>query len=199
MADIGRAPDYGGVIVLFVLWIILSTIGVIIMTSKMEFTGTYSYEVTSGVMAGVTIVLFLAPIITFARWLVKSFMVRYACESKNWNYETAASVTGYAYLPNVILSFFWIFVIIAIVPPVVVDTTNLEQALVQLQMYDAQTAWITIGLNLIGSVLVLLWKSYLGGIGAHAGTRESCSESTGTMWFLVIGFIGLLIDIWGVT
>lgn len=197
MTDIGRAPDYGGVIVLFVFWILFGALGVMIMSSKMEFVGTYSYEVTSGVQAGITIVLFLTPILAFARWLVKSFMVRYACESKNWNYETAASVTGYAYLPNVILSFFWILVIIAIVPPVVVNTTNLEQALIQLQSYEAQIAWITIGLNLLGSVLVLFWKSYLGGLGAHAGTHERCSESSGTTWFLIIGFIGLLIDLWG--
>lgn len=195
MTDIGHAPDYGGVVLLFVVWIIISTTSAIIMLSKMQFTGTYSSEMTSGLAMAATLGLVLAPIIMFVRWLVKSFMIRFACESKNWDYETAASVTGYAYLPNIIYSFLWIFVVVFLIPTITVDTTNLEQAIIDLQMYNAQLAWITLGLGTLGSILVLFWKSYLGGLGAFAGTHESCSERDGMLWFLAIGFIGLIIDL----
>lgn len=197
MTDIGLAPDYGGVIVLFVFWTIFGIIGVWVMLSKMQFTGTYGEFVTSGVVAGATIGLVLFPVITIVRWLVKSYLIRHACESENWDFETAASVTGYAYLPNVIFSFVWFFILYTLVPSVVVNTTNLEAALLQLQMYDAQISWLTVGVSLVGTVLVLLWKSYLGGLGAHAGTRERCDENNGIIMFIVIGFIGIVIDFLG--
>ena len=197
MTDIGRAPDYEGVIALFATWIVFGIAAVVVMVNKMHFVGPYGNAVTSGILTGVTIGLVLLPILTIVRWLVKSLLIQYACDRGNWDFKTAASVTGYAYLPNVMFSFVWIFIISALVPSITVDTTNLEAALAQLQQYDVQTSWITVGISLMISLLALLWKSYLGGLGAHAGTHETVSEGHGIMWFLIIGFIGILLDFTG--
>ena len=39
----------------------------------------------------------------------------------------------------------------------------------------------------------LLWKSYLGGLGAHFGTKEKCSLGMGIAVFFVLSLIGFLI------
>jgi hypothetical protein len=197
MTDIGRAPDYEGVIVLLSMWIVLGVAATIVMTSKIHFVGSYANQVIPMFYTGVAIGLVLLPFIQIARWLVKSFLIRYACDRSNWEFKAAASVTGYAYLPNVMVSFAWMFIISALVPSVTVNTTDLEVAMIQLQQYDVQIRWLTVGVSLLLSLLALLWKSYLGGLGAHAGTHGFTSESHGMIWFLFFGFIGILIDFTG--
>lgn len=198
MTDIGRAPDYEGVVALLTMWIVFGIATGVVMANKIHFVGPYGYEATSMFFTGVSIGLILVPFLTIARWLVKSLLIQFSCDRSNWDFKTAASVTGYAYLPNVVFSFVWIFIISALVPSITLDTANLDAALIQLQQFDAQTSWLTVGVSLMIALLALLWKSYLGGMGAHAGTHETISEGHGIMWFLFIGFIGILIDFTGI-
>jgi hypothetical protein len=198
MKDIGRAPDYEGVVVLLTMWIVFGIATGVVMANKIHFVGPYGNEATSMFYTGVSIGLILVPFLTIARWLVKSLLIQFSCDRSNWEFKTAASVTGYAYLPNVVFSFAWIFVISSLVPSITLDTADLESALIQIQQYDAQTSWLTVGVSLMVALLALLWKSYLGGLGAHAGTHEAISESHGIMWFLFIGFIGILVDFTGI-
>ena len=195
MDDIGSAPDYTGVIVLFVIWTIFTIIGVMIMLPKLQFVGPYGATITSAVMATTVGTLILVPFVLIIRWLVKSYLIRHACNGKSWDFPTAASVTGYAYLPNVIISFVWLFVIWFLIPSVIVDTTDLAQALIQLEIFDAQTMWITVGLSTIFAAFALLWKSYLGSLGTYTGTRMNCERNSAFGAFVAIGFIGLLIDL----
>ena len=194
MDDIGLAPDYAGVIVLFVIWTIFSIIGVMIVLPKMQFIGPYGAETTSMVMATTVAASVFVPIALIIRWLIKSYLIRHACDSKSWDFPTAASVTGYAYLPNVIFSFVWLFVAWLLIPTVIIDTTDLTQATVQLELFTAQTMWITVGLSTVFAAIALLWKSYLGSLGTFTGTREKCERNSAFGAFVAIGFIGLLID-----
>lgn len=195
MDDIGLAPDYSGVIVLFVIWTIFSIIGVMIMLPKLQFIGPYGPEITRMVMASTVGTLILVPFILVIRWLVKSYLIRHACDSKSWDFQTAASVTGYAYLPNIIFSFVWIIVIWLLMPSVVIDTTDLAQALIQMEIFDGQTMWLTVGVSMVLSIITLLWKSYLGSFGTYTGTHNNCERNFAFVAFAIIGLIGIVIDL----
>jgi hypothetical protein len=194
MEDIGLAPDYGGVIILFAVWTIIAAIGTMISLSKIQFTGTYSTQVSAIVASGLGIAMIFVPIIFIIRWLIKSYLIRHLCDSTSWDFQTAASVTGYAYLPNIIFSFIGIFVSWIFFPSIVINTTDLEQALVQMQLFEAQIAWIAIGLSTVYSLIAWAWKSYLGSFGAYSGTHHRCERGAAFGNFLVIGGIGVLID-----
>ena len=195
MEDIGLAPDYGGVIGLFVLWTIIAIIGIAIALPKLQFVGTYGATVTSAVMSGVAMAVVLSPIIMIVRWLVKSYLIRHLTDSNSWNFETAASVTGYAYLPNVLLNIVGILVAWVVIPSVVIDTTNLASALAQLEAYNASIMWVSIGLNSILAVVGLIWKSSLGSRGTYYGTHKNVEKGSAFGTFLIVGFVGLLIDL----
>lgn len=195
MNDIGLAPDYSGVIVVFAVWTILSVIGAMIGLSKMQFVGTYGSQVTFGVMSAVTLAMVFVPVVLIIRWLVKSYLIRYLCGSSSWDFRAAASVTGYAYIPNIVVSFIGLFVTWMFFPSIVIDTTDLEQALLELQSFEAQTLWISIDLNTVLALIALIWKSYLGSFGADSGTHRKCERGSALGHFLMIGSVGVLINL----
>lgn len=194
MEDIGLAPDYGGVIAIFVIWTIISFIGLAISLPKIQFTGPYANIVNSTVAVTAVTAALIVPVVFIIRWLVKSYLIRHLCDSKSWDFETAASVTGYAYLPNAILSVIGIFVAWLIIPSIVIDTADLELALVQMELFNAQFFWIIVGLNTLISILALFWKSYLGSYGAYYGMHKNYERESAFTMFMVVGGIGFLID-----
>jgi hypothetical protein len=194
MNDIGLAPDYVGVIILFAIWTILTFVGTMVALTKMQFIGTYGTQVTLMVFAGVGGAMTIVPFVLIIRWLIKSYLIRHLCDGKSWDFQTAASVTGYAYLPNIIFIFIGIVISWLLLPSIVIDTTDLDQALVQLQLFEAQTAWFTIGLNTIFAIIAWIWKSYIGSYGAYSGTHRNCELNSALGNFMAIGGIGVLID-----
>jgi hypothetical protein len=197
MEDIGLAPDYGGVILLFAIWTIIAGIALVISLLKIRIVGSYSTELSSIVASGLALTMLFVPIIFIVRWLIKSYLIRYLCDDSYWDFHTAASVTGYAYFPNIIFTFIGVFVSWMVFPSIVIDTTNLEQALVQMQQFKAQIAWFAIGLSTVYSLIAWIWKSYLGSLGAYSGTHQQCERGAAFGNFLVIGGIGVLIDFVG--
>ena len=138
--------------------------------------------------------IIIVPVGLIIRWLVKSYLIQHGCDSKAWDFGTAASVTGYAYLPNVIFSFVGAILSWILLPSVVINTTDLEQALAQIQQFSAETIWISISLTMILSVIAWIWKSKIGSYGAYAGTHGNCSEGSAFGVYLMVGGLGLLID-----
>ncbi|TFG27323.1 zinc ribbon domain-containing protein [Candidatus Thorarchaeota archaeon] len=195
MEDISLAPDYGGVIALFIVWTVISVVGFITALQKIQFTGPYANQVYSLLSATATITIIIIPIFLIIRWLIKSYLIRHACDSNFWNFETAASVTGYAYLPNVIFGLIGVIVTWILVPSVVISTADLEQALIQMETFSAQTLWITVGISTLFSFIALFWKSSLGSHGAYFGTHKNCEKGTAFGYFMVIGLLGLIIDL----
>jgi hypothetical protein len=195
MEDIGHIPDYEGVLVIFVLWTIVTAIDVFLTLPKIQFSGSNGELLNSLIVSTAWASLILVPILLIIRWLIKSYLIQHGCDSNKWDFGTAASVTGYAYLPNVVFSLVGAILTWMFMPSIVINTTNLDQAYVQLLQFASQTMWISVGIPTGLSFIALFWKSKLGSYGAYSGTRGTCSEGSAFGIFLLIGFIGLLIDL----
>lgn len=195
MRDIALAPEYEGIFVIFAVRIILASVSIALALQKIRFSGPYA-ETISDMVAGVLpLAVFIAVILLVARWLIKSLMVRSACEDGNkWNFKAAASVTGYAYVADAILGILGICVSWFLLPTFNIDTENFAAATRSLNNYKAQLSWLVLVYALPLSFLGLLWKSYLGGLGAHFGTEEKCSLGKGVAVFFALGLVGLFLS-----
>lgn len=194
MKDIGEAPDYQGFYIIAVAAFIEIIASVSMALQKIQFVGTYAGQVNAFLVDILSISVFLGLIIYVAEWAVKSLIVKYACDQGSaWDFKTAASVTGYAYVADVVVSVLSIAVSWAFVPTFVVDTTNLTTATASISSYQGQLNLLRLEVSLPFSLLALLWKSYLGGLGTHFGTQERCSIGLGLVVFFVLGLVGIAI------
>jgi hypothetical protein len=198
MEDVSLAPEYGGVALIIFAISVISIVAILISFGKMRFTGPYAADIMVVLNFTIGITAMLAVAIFVVRWLVKSLLVKYGCDSgSGWTFKNAASVTGYVYLVNVVMGLIGLFVIWSFIPSIVIDTTDLEAALVQLANYEAQIAWLQIVYTIPTLLIELVWKSYLGALGAHFGTRKMCSMGQGVGIFLILGLIGLALNFVG--
>jgi hypothetical protein len=128
------------------------------------------------------------------RWLIKSFIVKYLCDSgSGWGFKTAASVTGYAYFATLILSIPGIVIMWLFVPSITIDVTNTAIVQQQLASYVGQLSWLQWVYGLPTTLLGLVWKSYLGGLGAHFGA-DGCSVQKGVAVFFILGLVSALLS-----
>lgn len=195
MKDIALAPDYTGYFGILALQFVLALIALALVLQKIQFAGTYAVRITSTLSGLLALAVIIASAILVIRWLVKSFIVRYAGDSgSSWSFSTAASVTAYAYTTDIIVGIIGIAVSWFLVPTFHVDTTDLTVAIQQMNDYRAQLSLLKLTFTLPFSLLGIIWKSYLGGLGTHFGTNENCSKLTGFIIFFVLSLIGLLIS-----
>jgi len=195
MKDIGLAPDYGGSFAVIAIEMVLASVAVILIFQRIQLVGTYAEEIWNFVVGIMTLGIVIAFGLVIARWLIKSLIVKFACDSgSSWDFKTAASITGYAYVADIVTSLLGIIAVWLFMPSFVIDVTNLDAARQAIADYQAQMLWVKLAYTLPVSLLGLIWKSYLGGLGAHFGTKERCSRSTGIVVFFALGLIGLLIS-----
>ncbi len=196
MKDIALAPSYEGIAVICIAQAFILIVSLELVFQKIEITGPYTNMVT-GLIQNIMILAILFGLVIFAiRWAVKSLIVKYACDSgSSWEFKTAASITSYAYIADVTLGVLGLVVSWFLIPTFHIDTANLDTASQYLTEYQAQATWLKLVYTLPLSLLGLLWKSYLGGLGARFGTKERCSLSTGVIAFFSLGLFGLLIVI----
>jgi hypothetical protein len=105
MEDIGKAPDYGGPLLLAILKMIIGAIAITLAFQKIQWIGDSGIiNQVSGILSGViTLAVVISAFLLIAFWLGKSFIVKHACDNgSNWTFQTAASVTGYAYIADFI-------------------------------------------------------------------------------------------------
>ncbi|MEM3609189.1 MAG: zinc-ribbon domain-containing protein [Candidatus Bathyarchaeia archaeon] len=196
MKDIALAPSYGEVFVVLAFEIILSAAVIAMVFTKIQFVGSLPSFFWSIITFAITIGVIFAFGLIIARWLIKSLIVKAACDSESgWDFKTAASVTGYAYLATVIVSVLGLVVAWFFIPSIVIDITNLEAARQALADFQAQTNWLKFWYTLPTSLFGLVWKSYLGGLGTHFGTKGRCSLGLGFLVFFCLGLVGLLISL----
>lgn len=194
MQDISLAPDYFGVAVIIILKTVIFGAAVVLVLQKMHLTGPNASTVMSTVASIMMSAVLIAPIFIAIGWLVKSWLVQVGCDNESsWDFETAASVTGYAYLVDVIIGVLRLFILWLFIPTLSIDTSNLEIATQQIEAFNAHTTWLHLVFTLPVSLIGVTWKSYLGGLGAHTGTRKMCSVQQGFAVFIVLGLIGLAI------
>jgi hypothetical protein len=195
MNNIAFAPDYVGVIFILVLNAVIGTFSAAIMFQKLQFTGPYEQEIAFAANSILMILLFLVPVVLIIRWLVKSLLAYLLCDSgSSWNFEDAASVTGYSYAPSLVMSLIGVLIIWLFVPTVTIDTTNPELAIIILENQIATLSWIQIVFTLPVTLIELFWKSYLGGIGVNESTLGKCSENKAFIIFIFLGLLGILLD-----
>jgi hypothetical protein len=194
MKDIALAPDYKGYFGILVLQFALLSISLAVALQRIQFVGTYAV-VLSNMLIGVFVgVVIIASVLIVIRWLVKSFIVRHAGDSgSSWRFRTAASVTAYAYIADVVIMMIGIAVSWFLMPTFRVDTTDLTVAIQQMNGYRAQLNLLKLTFTLPLSLLGVIWKSYLGGLGTHFGTNGWCSKRTGFFIFFVLSLIGLIV------
>jgi len=196
MKDVALAPDYAGYLGIVALQFVLLLVSLTIAMQKIQFVGAYAVRIT-GILSGVlAVAAIIASVLLIVKWLAKSFLVRYAGDSRSsWSFSTAASVTGYAYIADVVFSIIGIAISWLILPTFHVDTTDLNAAIQQMNDYRAQINLLKLTYTLPVSLLGITWKSYLGGLGTHFGTNEKCSIRTGFAIFFALSLIGLLISL----
>lgn len=196
MQDIAGTPDYGGVVVLIILEILIVSITLWAVLQKFQFVGpqniiSMAWSLIGGVIA---LAVFISALLYFVFWIVKSVLVKSLCNAgSEWSFTTAAVVTGYAYIADVVFAAIGAIIAWLILPTIVIDISSeaaATQAFAQYQGLLSQRLLYMIPISLIG----LLWKSYLGGIGTHFGTNKRCSRSTGILVFFTLGLIGFLIS-----
>ncbi len=195
MRDIALAPDYEGIIVVLALDFVLLAVTLGLVMQKIRLSGPYAGRV-GGMLSGIlAVAVFIAVIILAVKWAVKSLIVKHACDSgSGWDFKTAASVTGYAYIADVVMSIVGLCLAWFLLPTFHLDLTDLEALRQAVNDYQAQLDWLRFMYTLPFSFFGLVWKSYLGGLGARFGTKEKCSLSMGILVFFVLSLIGFLIS-----
>ena len=197
MEDIGKAPDYGGPMVLVILRMIIGAIAIALAFQKIQWIGDSGIiSQASGILSGViALAVVISVFLLIAFWLGKSFIVKHACDNgSSWTFQTAASVTGYAYIADFIFGIIGLTVLYALIPPITFNVSNMEATRQALADYQAQVLSIRLLFSIPVSFIALLWKSYLGALGTKSGTSKKASVSLGFLVFFILGLLGWLIS-----
>jgi hypothetical protein len=197
MKDIGHAPDYNGPIILVTLKIILSVFALSVALQKIQFVGDSSIvtQVYGFLSASIAIGVIIAVFLLLAFWLIKSFLVKITCDSgSGWAFATTASVTGYAYIADVIFGIIALIGLYILAPSITINVTDPEAARQALVNYQTQTFWIRLLFFIPFSFAGIIWKSFLGGVGTKFGTKEKASIALGFFVFLGLALLGWLIS-----
>lgn len=195
MRDIALAPDYIGPTFIVAFEVIVAAIAIWVTMQKFNIIGSSQYTSTIwgfvGAMIAVAVVI--SGFIMIARWLIKSLIIKHACDSgSGWAFKTAVAVTGYAYLPDLIFAIIGLVVVFYAVPQLTLDISNIEAARQSLANFSAQLSWLKWLYTLPLMLISVSWKSYLGGLGTRFGTKEHCSLNKAFTIFFALGIIGFL-------
>jgi len=193
MEDIALAPDYGGVAVIIVIEAVLTVLSLVLGFQKIQFVGAYAQTI----LGFVSLILAIGSMISIGviglQWLIESVIIKYCCDSgSSWDFKVAASITGYAYIASIIMSILSGCISWFLMPSFTVDTSDLQMGMQAVNEYRAQLSWFMLVYSLPVSLVGLVWKSYLGGLGAHFGTKKRCSVGMGIAVFFILGLLGLL-------
>jgi hypothetical protein len=197
MEDVGKAPDYGGPLILVILRIIIGAIAIALAFQKIQWIGDSGIiSQVSGILSGViTLAVVISVFLLIAFWLGKSFIVKHACDGgSGWTFQTAASVTGYAYIADFIFGIIGLIALYALIPPITFNVSNMDATRQALADYQAQVLSIRLLFSIPVSFIALLWKSYLGALGTKSGTDKKASVSLGFFVFFILGLVGWLIS-----
>jgi hypothetical protein len=190
MKDIALAPDYAGVIFILFCQAAVGIAAVAIALSKVQVTGPFAESVLIFVTPVIAVALAFSFILVPVRWLLKSVIVwKLADSGSMWEFKKAASVTGYAYIADLIVSLIATPLMFLVIPTLVIDTSSLEVMRQLTANYVAQIAALKISYTLPSLFLALLWKSYLGAVGTKHGTRDMCKLSGAFLLFFLLGLI----------
>ena len=96
-----------------------------------------SYDEAFGILA---IQIFVSLV---AIWLIESVIVKFACnKGSGWDLKTAASITGYTYLVDMLLSIITTVVSWPFIPSMVIDIKNLGLTQQTIAALKTQLTWL---------------------------------------------------------
>jgi hypothetical protein len=196
MEDVAHWPDYAGPVVIIFFLAVLASVDISLVYQKIQWTGdpaviSAAQNMVTGIIA-IAIVIGVLIVVVF--WLVKSLLVKAFCDGgSGWSFGTAASVTGYAYIADLIIGIIAAIVVIPLLPSVTFNVSDTSALSTTIANYQAQILWIRLGISLPLEFVGLIWKSYLGGLGTKYGTDERSSLGKGFAVFFVLALLGLLI------
>jgi hypothetical protein len=197
MEDIARWPDYTGPVVLVILLSILAAVNIALAYQKIQWTGDPQLvsEAQSFASMVIAIAVIIGVVLVFAFWLVKSLLVKALCNSgSDWEFRTAASVTGYAYIADLIFGIIGEIVVFPLLPSVTINVSDTAATTQAIANFRAQVLPIELAISIPLGIIALVWKSYLGGLGTKVGTDERSSLGQGFAVFFVLGLFGWLIS-----
>ena len=197
MEDVGRWPEYNGPIVIVFLLAILASVSIALAYQKIQWTGDPNViaQGQSYLSTVLTIAVLLSVVIVVVYWLVKSLLVKALCDSgSGWSFGTAASVTGYAYIADVIIGIIGLLVVFPLLPSLTINASDLSATQTAISNWNAQVLWIRLAVSIPLGLIGLVWKSYLGGQGTKYGTGELSSLAKGFGVFFGLTLLGWLIS-----
>lgn len=196
MRDIAARPELTGPIIVMFLYVIASFVFFLLLLEKFVITGPYAETVMRGVRRA-TAMSFLA--IAYAlpfRWAVKSLLVWKLCDQgSNWRPVKALAVTGYSYVAELVVGIASYVLVLALMPTIYIDTSNLAEAR---RLFEETYMPLVRTIKLCTLPLTfggVIWKSYLGALGAYFGTEERCSLWMAFAVFFLLGLIIPLINL----
>jgi hypothetical protein len=194
MKDIAETPNYTEPTVMVIIQAILAAVSVVLVMQKIKIIGAEpTLSTVQNILVGVlAFAVIFAGILLFVFWLGKSLLVKVFCNSQsNWDFKTAAAITGYAYMPVIVIGVIGLIVTFFLLPSFTIDVTNLDAARSALSNYQTQLNSLKFLVSLPLSLVGLVWQSYVGGLGAHFGTKGKCTVTLGFTVFLILGLLGL--------
>lgn len=197
MQDIGLAPEYTGPILLVIIRAILLAVTIALAYSKIQWAGDPDLiSQISGLVSGiVALAVVIGAGLLVAYWLGKALIVKYTCDSGSaWTFSTAASVTGYAYLADLILGIISLAVVYPMIPAITLNVSDVDASRTAFTNYQSQLLWIQMIFSVPISIIAVIWKSYLGGLGTKFGTQKKASLALGFTVFLILSLLG-----WGIS
>jgi len=196
MRDIGYAPEYEGFFSIAIAEFAVSIVTVMLILGKIHVVGEQAGSVNDIVQSVMAFSIILVIGLFIVKWLVKSWIVKSVCDGGGWwDFRTAAAITGYAYIADFVIGVLSTVLIWFLVPSFTIDTANLDAARQAMSNYQTQLRWLKLMYTLPATLLGLVWKSYLGGLGCHFGTKERFSVGTGFVLFFVLGLFSLLLSL----
>jgi len=197
MKDVGHWPDYAGPLLIIFASIVLASVEVALIYQKIQWTGDPNViSEAQGLVTGViAAAIAIGAVIIIVFWLVKSLLVKALCDDgSGWSFGTAASVTGYAYIADLIIGIVGAIIVIPLMPSVTFNVSDTSALQASIASYQAQVLWIRLAISLPLTFVGLIWKSYLGGLGTKFGTDERSSLAKGFAVFLGLALLGWLIN-----
>jgi hypothetical protein len=165
------------------------------MFMKLQFVGGYAGEMGSlATFLAAAVLFFPMPVALGLKWAVKSVIVKYGLASGgDWDFNTAATVTGYAYIADVVMTIANLVGAWLLIPSRVIDVSSQGMAMGVISWWQRDTRSLKLTTLLPVTIFCLLWKGYLGGLGVHFGTDKHCSKFKGTVVFTLLGVLSFVL------
>ena len=193
MEDIAASPDCIGPILIMAFYVATFSSYAYCVHRKFYITGPYAQILKNELAITLALSVILAALLFPIRWILKSLVVWKACDKgSSWDFRRALSITGYAYIADLVTSLATALMIATLAPTFHIDTSDLTEALRLLKEEYSAEIRVLERYGLAFRFGASVWKSYLGALGVYHGTEGRCPKPLGFAVFLALSLITVL-------